>query len=570
MSETKVPALPAISDANLADVVRAVKQILDVREGLIGDPLDANVTYRDLVNSGIASINLTAGAGVSRPIIPITTEPDGYDPLTDLTQPPPPTGFTVTGGFATIQLKWDVAPIRNLAYTEVWRGETNVLGNAVRIGTSPTAFYVDNLGTGATRYYWVRHVTAADVVGPYNSTNGTAGTTATDPTYVMDVLSDAYGTTSLAPFFQIDSPTTINGVSVPAGTYIKAAFIADATITSAKIKDLVADKISTGSLTAGIGISSGYISSGITPGLYPPGHASFGTGYFLGQYGGSQQFYIGEYATNLIWNGSTLSVKGTVQATNAVFRGLTIQDSSGNVMLTSGNINASYITGLTSGQVSGLGSLATANSVFVGSTVKFADGSTMNTGDFVNRLSQINTSNISTFIASGAIGNAYIGNAAIDEAKIANAAISSAKIQSAAITSAKIGDAQVNTLKLAGDSVTIHESLYLTAYGTPNSVMFTVSMAYAGTVTFVILTSNVNLLVPNNFYSNWYLKTDSGLIIDSDTGSGSTIAVRAQLRGVRSVNSGWTDFFLENDFGNYTANGDPGAQYRILILKRYR
>lgn len=44
-----------------------------------------------------------------------------------------------------------------------------------------------------------------------------------------------------SPFFYITTPTTINGVTVPAGAYMKAAFIADATIARAMIRDAAID-----------------------------------------------------------------------------------------------------------------------------------------------------------------------------------------------------------------------------------------------------------------------------------------------------------------------------------------
>lgn len=63
--------------------------------------------------------------------------------------------------------------------------------------------------------------------------------------------------------------------------------------------------------------------------------------------------------------------------------------------------------------IAGQGALATKSWVNVGETVKFPDGTVMNTGDFINKLSKIGTNNISTFMESAAIGNAYIGNAAV-------------------------------------------------------------------------------------------------------------------------------------------------------------
>lgn len=80
-------------------------------------------------------------------------------------------------------------------------------------------------------------------------------------------------------------------------------------------------------------------------------------------------------------------------------------------------------------------------------------------------LNQINTGNISTYIAGAAIGTAYIADAAITSAKIVDASITTAKIGDGNITSAKIGDAQitsakiadlqVSTLKIAADSITL-------------------------------------------------------------------------------------------------------------------
>ena len=40
MSErpTRIPAVPAPTESNLLDVARAVKGVIDVREGRVGDP----------------------------------------------------------------------------------------------------------------------------------------------------------------------------------------------------------------------------------------------------------------------------------------------------------------------------------------------------------------------------------------------------------------------------------------------------------------------------------------------------------------------------------------------------
>lgn len=190
MSATKVPAVPSVTERNLTEVARAIKSILDVREGRSGDALDANVTFRDLVEVGIATLPSRAGGGGGYPVIPSVTPPTGYDPTTDLTVPPAPSGFVANGMFAAVALSWLLPNILNYAYTEIWRNNTDAIGNAVLIGTSSTNGFIDYIGNAATRYYWVRFVTQANVTGPYNSASGTAATTSQDPAYLLSILNE--------------------------------------------------------------------------------------------------------------------------------------------------------------------------------------------------------------------------------------------------------------------------------------------------------------------------------------------------------------------------------------------
>lgn len=284
------------------------------------------------------------------------------------------------------------------------------------------------------------------------------------PTDTTDPLGTL--TPSRLPFIVTTSATTVNGKTYPAGTWIDTAFIANATITNAQIGDLSADKITTGTLTAAIGITTGRISGGVNT-AYSPGSANFGTGFYLGLDSSVFKFYVGSYAKNMLWDGTNLSIKGTISASNATFQGLTITDNVGNVLLSSGGVPASVVSGLGSlatqnsvsaGQVSGLGSLATQNSVFIGSNVQIYNGAsyvTLNTGDFVNYLSKITSSTIVNFMGPSAITDAYIGNlnaskitagtiaadrldASVINAKVTN--IDAAAIGSGTIANARIGD----------------------------------------------------------------------------------------------------------------------------------
>ncbi len=172
--QTKVPSLPAPTANNQLDFAKAVKGIFDVREGLAGDPLDSNVTFRALVDSGIISVSRNSAGGIGS----IGGAPATGGGPPDLTSPPVATGLTVTNTLTSIILQWDAWPYGNHAFTEIWRSETTSIGAAVLIGTSATRFYADAVGrTGRTYYYWIRFRSESDVPGPYNSVSGTVGST---------------------------------------------------------------------------------------------------------------------------------------------------------------------------------------------------------------------------------------------------------------------------------------------------------------------------------------------------------------------------------------------------------
>lgn len=152
--------------------------------------------------------------------------------------PPAPVSVTATGSMTAIIVEWSGIAYPGHAYTQVWRANTDDLGAAVMIGTSRGELYPDAVGSDASHFYWVRFINQDNEGGPYNATAGTAGETAEDLLYIMDMLSEAYGGESEAPFFQLDEPLEINGVEIPAGTYIKTAKIHDAQIVTAMIKNL--------------------------------------------------------------------------------------------------------------------------------------------------------------------------------------------------------------------------------------------------------------------------------------------------------------------------------------------
>ena len=167
----------------------------------------------------------------------------------------------------------------------------------------------------------------------------------------VDDVDDQLGTLAPTrkPFMVLTEPLQVDGKTYPAGTWIDTAFIANATITSAQITSLTADKITAGAVSAALGLTTGKlwggvaISSNMNNGtfgqlLYPFATTNFGTGFFLGNDGGTYKFYVGAPTQNMNWNGETLSVTGTLNATSGSFRNITVYDSQDRVILSSGGV----------------------------------------------------------------------------------------------------------------------------------------------------------------------------------------------------------------------------------------
>lgn len=230
-----IPAVPATDNSALNNILASMKLWM---EKASGQGLSAFAKKSEMVQAGVMAP--VDGSTVIKPIVG------------NMATPPVPKALSATGAMTNIFLTWDdpADSYGNHAYTEIWSSETDSFTNAVMVGQSAGFVFAHSVGEDSTRYYWIRFVSTTGVQGPFNSVNGKKGNTAQNPAYLMDVLTDEYGVTSESPFFQLDYPQEINGVTVPAGTYMKTAFIHNAAITNAMIGDLSADKITTGKLTA--------------------------------------------------------------------------------------------------------------------------------------------------------------------------------------------------------------------------------------------------------------------------------------------------------------------------------
>ena len=219
----QLPAITSTIAPDLRNFLNRVREAFEDPNGL--------VTREDLINSGVFQSDAQGDLEFLEP-----------GEVESCIAPPAPVSLTASGAMTSVVLTWGgVSYNPCYSHTEIWRADTNDVGQAVLIGTATAGMFADAVGSDDSNYYWVRFVNVLSDTGPYNQTAGTAGATAPDLAYVFDQLTAAYGATSDAPFFQLDSPTTINGVTIAAGTYIKEAKIHNSQITTAKIKDAAID-----------------------------------------------------------------------------------------------------------------------------------------------------------------------------------------------------------------------------------------------------------------------------------------------------------------------------------------
>jgi hypothetical protein len=400
--------------SNLAPDLRAF--VNRVREALDSGGANRLLTVNDLISSGIAV------SGPGNTIVP----PSGVGGV--VTTPPTPKNVAASGAIQNIVVTWDDPLYFGHAYAEVWGSSTDNLGEAVQVGMTPGAIFIDAVGPSLVRYYWVRFVNVLGTAGAFNAVDGVQGVTGPAVEYLIDTLTDAAldpdspytkfavradffyvmpspdfsqeatptatatgdiwyqpsteitrtwtGSTwgpfsQTLPFVVNSSPQTINGVSVPAGVYMDAAFIKNGTITNAKIGNAAIDDAKIANLSAGK-ITAGSIS--------------------VGSFIQSSNYLVGSQGWKIHGDGTAefaaASIRGQLTAAQIDSRGLSIKDLSGNIILAAGSP-------LSTSNITGLGNFATLNT--------------------------ITSSNISTYIASAAISTAFISD--LNASKITSGSI---------------------------------------------------------------------------------------------------------------------------------------------------
>lgn len=290
--ETKLPSIPEPTGDNLLDVIRAMKEVIEV--GVLsvrrGDALDSNVTYRNLYE--LYAGGSISGSGSSNLPVPPTVRPptDGpFPPPVDVPTELPgrPTNVNTTAVWDGIMVRWDwpTEPNTHWERAAIHASSTNAFIDGTTVGYTATNMFIhtdlglsgpdvgdDDTSEPGVRYYWVRYEANDPVTGevvatewsPYQYEQGIRGQTATDITLTIENFilgSSAY------PELEAISPFVIGEMTVgytEGGDPIKELaigfdgnFLVDGTITARAIqahtigaKEILAESVWAGLMTA--------------------------------------------------------------------------------------------------------------------------------------------------------------------------------------------------------------------------------------------------------------------------------------------------------------------------------
>lgn len=245
-----IPAVPATDDAALANWMSSVKAWLEAANAAGATGF---ATKEDLIRAGVLQQD---EQGNVAPTVPASAA-----------VPPAPSGLTAAGAVESIIVSWNnpLASYGNHAYAEVWAAGDANFTNAVMVGQAAGFMFAHVTGDAAQRWYWVRFVSTSGVKGPFSAVNGVPGASAAvDPAAIFDAIEGS--ALAANPFFTITpamvtaGTNVVNGIALPAGTYIKEAFVAAATISRAMIRDAAIDNAKIANLDA-VKINAGIINA---------------------------------------------------------------------------------------------------------------------------------------------------------------------------------------------------------------------------------------------------------------------------------------------------------------------
>ena len=545
---TKIPGIPK-PPSSLNPATRQYLEVLaeavEIRLGRKGDPRDRAITLRELIESGLAVDLKAAPFDPNNPNI--SNMGFGTNEIVDSSVPPPPTSFTVAAAYSQVILSWDYPNYSNHSFTEIYGHSSDVIGDAQLIGVSTGRVYIDPIGSGASRYYWIRHVSTSSIQGPWNSGTGTLGQTATDVAHQINVLSGAITSSELAtslatPIGNLPANTNTEISSLQSQINTLTNVAAWASGTAYALTDLVtysgnlyecttAHTASNSNKPTGSSSNNSYWTfvgaysslaaavAGNTSSISDVNYISSSSNSAAAVKIASLDATVNDSATGLSATATALSNLSTTVSTqgtsiNTVASDVSTLSTSVGNNSTSISTQATSINGLqgqysvkidNNDHVSGFGLSSTAvdgtpTSAFIVRADKFAVIDPANTSTGLTNSPPADT--VPFFIDSG---NTYIKTAMIEDASITNAKIgdlSADKINTGTLSANRIGTNSIDAskIKLDGASITSNSSGQVVigsisagsiTSGTLNASNVTISNLYADNIS-----GDINLLTP--------------------------------------------------------------------------
>lgn len=530
-----IPAVPSTDNYALNNILASVKLWI---EKASGEGLTGFASKQDLVAAGL-----------------IKTDANGNVISTadlDLSIPPAPTGLTATGAMTNIIVQWNDPALvyKNHAYAEVWAAQTNSFSGAVLVGQSAGFVFAHAVGEDSTRYYWIRFVSKAGIMGPFNSVDGTMGQTAKNVAYLLDTLNGALTTSQLTSALNsrinlIDAADSVPGsVAARIKTETDARTSADSAISSSVTTLQTTVNGNTTSIqtqaTSINGLQGQYTVKVDNNGYV----AGFGLASTLNNATPYAEFTIVADKFSIAPVATSASA-----ADGSPFYYLTVPTVVDGVTVPAGAyMKTAYIAdaSITNAKI-GAAAIDSAKIADAAITNAKIDDASITTAKIAN--ASITTAKI----ASASINTALIADAQITTAKIADANITSAKIANAAITTAKIGDLQVDTAKIANGAIA---STWTASGGNGTSCSF---YATAGAVVSIVVhASDTSLSYRSIAYANnvVYGYLNGGNVASTklncifSDGYVVTIGSGALCYSFVAASDGWQSFSISSTYAN--------------------
>ena len=163
---------------------QSIQDALQQLKGEKGDTLDRAVTFKDLIDTGIAKQNFNMTGSGSSFVIGDESNIDGVD------TPSTPTGVTASGAFQNILVSWDYPTYAGHSHTEVYVSNSNSFASRTFLAQTTSSVFSHQVGNAATKYYWIRHVNQNDISGAFHNDTPVNSTTSQDVGALMTSLGE--------------------------------------------------------------------------------------------------------------------------------------------------------------------------------------------------------------------------------------------------------------------------------------------------------------------------------------------------------------------------------------------